>query len=161
MVRNKVNYIILDSQKTGFILAATNAMISLMTDYQLQMVILEPNPTLDFYEIDLNRLVKLKMMYPSIVRENLSPEAEIFRNKYKKINKIFPNQFAIRGFDLVFDTMMRLSQEEDFKSVSENYTTEQIENKFNYTKNSPNTYSNKGIYILNYEPDLTLKQASE
>jgi len=161
LVRNKMNYIILDSQKTGFILAATNAMISLMTDYQLQMVILEPNPTLDFYEIDLNRLVKLKMMYPSIVRENLSPEAELFRNKYKKINKIFPNQFAVRGFDLAFDTMMRLSQEEDFKTVSENYVTEQIENRFNYSKNSLDTYSNKGIYILNYESDLTLKQASE
>ena len=161
LVRNKMNYIILDSQKTGFILAATNAMMSLMTDYQLQMVILEPNPTLDFYEIDLNRLVKLKMMYPSIVRENLSPEAEIFRDKYKKINKIFPNQFAIRGFDLAFDTMLRLSQVEDFKTVSDNFTTEQIENKFNYNINSQNTYSNKGIYILNFESDLTLKQASE
>ena len=161
LVRNKMNYIILDSQKTGFILAATNAMMSLMTDYQLQMVILEPNPTLDFYEIDLNRLVKLKMMYPSIVRENLSPEAEIFRDKYKKINKIFPNQFAIRGFDLAFDTMLRLSQVEDFKTVSDNYSTEQIENKFNYNKNSQNTYSNNGIYILNFESDLTLKQASE
>lgn len=161
LVRNKMNYIILDSQKTGFILAATNAMNTLMTDYQLQLVILEPNPTLDFYEIDLNRLVKLKMMYPSIVRENLSPEAEIFRNKYKKINKIFPNQFAIRGFDLAFDTMMRLSQVEDFKTVSENYATEQIENRFNYSKNSLDTFSNKGIYILNYESDLTLKQASE
>jgi LysM repeat protein len=161
LVRNKMNYIILDSQKTGFILAATNAMISLMNDYQLQLVILEPNPTLDFYEIDLNRLVKLKMMYPSIVRENLSPEAEIFRNKYKKLNKVFPNQFAIRGFDLAFDTMIRLSQEEDFKTVSENYSTEQIENKFYYSKNSLNTYSNKGIYILNYDSDLTLKQASE
>jgi hypothetical protein len=161
LVRNKINFIILESQKTGFILAATNAMISLMPDYQLQMVVLEPNPTLDFYEIDLNRLVKLKLMFPSIVRENLSPEAEIFRNKYKKINKIFPNQFAIRGFDLAFDTMMRLSQEEDFKTVSENYATEQIENKFNYSKNSFDTFSNKGIYILNYESDLTLKQASE
>lgn len=161
LVRNKMNYIILDSQKTGFILAATNAMASLMTDYQLQMVILEPNPTLDFHEIDLNRLVKLKMMYPSIVRENLSAEADIFRNKYKKINKIFPNQFAIRGFDLAFDTMMRLSQQEDFKTVSENYITEQIENRFNYIKNSPENYSNMGIYILNYEPDLTVKQASE
>jgi LysM repeat protein len=161
LVRNKLNYIILDSQKTGFILAATNAMISLMTDYQLQLVVLEPNPTLDFYEIDLNRLVKLKMMYPSIVRENLSPEAEIFRNKYKKINKIFPNQFAIRGFDLSFDTMLRLSQVEDFKTVSDNFTTEQIENKFNYNLNSQNTYSNNGIYILNFESDLTLKQASE
>ena len=161
LVRNKMNYIILDSQKTGFILAATNAMMSLMTDYQLQMVILEPNPTLDFYEIDLNRLVKLKMMYPSIVRENLSPEAEIFRDKYKKINKIFPNQFAIRGFDLAFDTMLRLSQVEDLKTVSDNFSTEQIENKFNYNKNSQNTFINNGIYILNFESDLTLKQASE
>ncbi len=161
LVRNKMNYIILDSQKTGFILAATNAMMSLMTDYQLQMVILEPNPTLDFYEIDLNRLVKLKMMYPSIVRENLSPEAEIFRDKYKKINKIFPNQFAIRGFDLAFDTMLRLSQVEDFKTVSDNFTTEQIENKFNYNLNSQNTFRNNGIYILNFESDLTLKQASK
>jgi LysM repeat protein len=161
LVRNKMNYIILDSQKTGFILAATNAMMSLMTDYQLQMVILEPNPTLDFYEIDLNRLVKLKMTYPSIVRENLSPEAEIFRDKYKKINKIFPNQFAIRGFDLAFDTMLRLSQVEDFKTISDNFTTEQIENKFNYNLNSQNTFRNNGIYILNFESDLTLKQASE
>lgn len=161
LVRNKINYIILDSQKTGFILAATNAMISLMSDYQLQMVILEPNSTLDFYEIDLNRLVKLKLMYPSIVRENLSPEADIFRNKYKKINKIFPNQFAVRGFDLAFDTLMRLSQEEDFKTVSDNYTTEQIENKFNYSKNALDAYSNNGIYILNFDSDLTLKQASE
>lgn len=161
LVRNKMNYIILDSQKTGFILAATNAMMSLMNDYQLQMVIIEPNPTLDFHEIDLNRLVKLKMMYPSIVRENLSPKAEIFRNKYKKINKIFPNQFAIRGFDLAFDSMMRLSQIEDFKTVSENYATEQIENKFNYSKNPLDIYSNKGIYILNYESDLTIKQATE
>jgi hypothetical protein len=123
------------------------------------MVILEPNPTLDFYEIDLNRLLKLKMTYPSIVRENLSPEADIFRNKYKKINKIFPNQFAIRGFDLAFDTMMRLSQEEDFKIVSENYATEQIENKFSYTKNSLESYSNNGIYIVYYDTDLTIKQA--
>ena len=159
LVRNKINYIILDSQKTGFILAATNAMMSLMNDYQLQMVILEPNPTLDFHEIDLNRLVKLKMMYPSIVRENLSPKAEIFRNKYKKINKIFPNQFAIRGFDLAFDTMMRLSQVEDFKTVLENYATEQIENKFSYTKNSSESYSNKGMYIVYYDTDLTIKQA--
>jgi len=100
-------------------------------------------------------------MYPSIVRENLSPEAEIFRNKYKKINKIFPNQFAIRGFDLAFDTMMRLSQVDDFKTVSDNFATEQIENKFNYNQNSQNTYSNKGVYILNFESDLTLKQTSE
>lgn len=158
-VKNRMNYVILDSQKTNVILATTNAMLALMPEYQLQLVILEPNPTLDFDEIDMSRLTKLKMLHPSIVRENLSPEADIFRNNFKKVNKVFPNQFAIRGFDLTFDTLLRLSQDKNFQETSENVATEQIENKFSYTKNSSESYSNKGIYILYYDNDLTTKQA--
>lgn len=158
-VKNRMNYVILDSQKTNVILATTNAMLDLMPEYQVQLVILEPNPTLDFDEIDMSRLTKLKMLHPSIVRENLSPEADIFRNNFKKVNKVFPNQFAIRGFDLTFDTLLRLSQDKNFQETSENVVTEQIENKFSYTKNSSESYSNKGIYILYYDNDLTTKQA--
>lgn len=157
--KNKMNYVILDSQKTGVILATTNAMLALLPEYQVQLVILEANPTLDFDEIDMTRLIKLKMLYPSIVRENLSPEADIFRNNFKKANKIFPNQFAIRGFDLTFDTLLRLSQDKNFQETSENVATEQIENKFSYTKNSSKSFSNKGIYIVYYDNDLTIKQA--
>jgi LysM repeat protein len=158
-VKSKINYVILDSQKTNVILATTNAMLALMPEYQIQLVILEPNPTLDFDEIEMSRLTKLKMLYPSIVRENLSPEADFFRNNFKKTNKVFPNQFAMRGFDLTFDTLLRLSQDKNFQETSENVATEQIENKFNYTKNSSESYSNKGIYIVYYDTDLTIKQA--
>ena len=158
-VKNKMNYVILDSQKTNVILATTNAILALLPEYQVQLVILEANPTLDFDEIDMTRLTKLKMLYPSIVRENLSVEADIFRNDFKKANKVFPNQFAIRGFDLTFDTLLRLSQDKNFQETSENVATEQIENKFSYSKNSSESYSNKGIYILYYDTDLTIKQA--
>ena len=158
-VKNKMNYVILDSQKTNVILATTNAMLALLPEYQVQLVILEANPTLDFDEIDMTRLTKLKMLFPSIVRENLSPEADIFRNNFKKANKVFPNQFAIRGFDLTFDTLLRLSQDKNYQVTSENVATEQIENKFSYIKNSSESYSNKGIYILYYDTDLTIKQA--
>lgn len=158
-VKNKLNYVILDSQKTGVILASTSAMLGLMSEYQIQLVILEANPTLDFDEIDLNRLIKLKMLYPSLVRENDTPEAKLFSAAFKKDNKVFPNQFATRGFDLTFDTMLRLSQDKNFEETIENSATEQIENKFDYIKNSSGGYSNKGIYILNYDADLTVKQA--
>ena len=113
-----MNYVILDSQKTNVILATTNAMLTLMPEYRVQLVILEANPTLDFDEIDMSRLTKLKMLYPSIVRENLSPEADIFRNDFKKANKVFPNQFAIRGFDLTFETLLLLSQDKNFMESS-------------------------------------------
>jgi hypothetical protein len=42
------------------------AMLSAMSNYQVQIVILEPNETLDSDEIKFGSLTKLKLMYPSV-----------------------------------------------------------------------------------------------
>lgn len=157
--KDKMNYIILSSERTGMILGATNAMISAQRNYQVQMVIIEENETLDFEEIPLNRLAKLKMMYPSLSKPNETPEAVQFDMKYKKLNKVLPNQFAIRGFDVTFDTLMRLSQEKSFEETIQSSASEQIENKFDYISNSDSGYTNKGVYILQYEEDLSITEA--
>jgi LysM repeat protein/ABC-type branched-subunit amino acid transport system substrate-binding protein len=157
--KNKMNFVILDSQKTGMILTTTNALIALMADFQIQLVILEPNSTLDFEEIDLTRLTKLKLLYPSITRENETPEASLFEMAYKNKNKIFPNQYATRGFDITFDTILRLSQEKTFQETSIISATEQIENKFDYFKTA-NGFVNRGVFILYYDVDLTIKVAN-
>ena len=159
LVRNKMNYVILDSQKTGVILATTSVLMSLMTEYQIQLVILEPNSTLDFEEIPISRLTKLKMVYPSLIRENETPEAILFKNAYRKKNKIFPNQFATRGFDVTFDTLLRLAQEQSFEETILTTATEQVESKFDYTKENNGGILNKGVYILYYDTDMTIKQA--
>ena len=157
--KNKMNFVILDSQKTGMILTTTNALIALMADFQIQLVILEPNSTLDFEEIDLTRLTKLKLLYPYITRENETPEALVFENAYKNKNKIFPNQYATRGFDITFDTILRLSQDKSFEETSNNSASEQIENKFDYFKTA-NGFVNRGVFILYYDVDLTIKVAN-
>ena len=123
------------------------------------MVIMEPNETLDFEEISLTRLTKLNLLYPSLSRPNETDEANQFDAKYKKINKITPNQYAIRGFDITFDTLIRLSQERTFEETVQKSSSEQIENKFDYVENTTYGYSNKGIYILYYDTDLTIKEA--
>jgi hypothetical protein len=74
------------------------AMLSSMSAYEVQLVILEPNETLDTDEIKLN-LTKLKLMYPSITNDYVSRKA-IFEKKYRKINNIFPSDYATRGFDM-------------------------------------------------------------
>jgi hypothetical protein len=38
--------------------------------------------------------------------------------------------------------------------------TEQVENKFEYVPNPDGGYTNKGIYILYYDTDLTIKEAN-
>lgn len=157
--KDKLNYVVLASESTGMILATTSAMLAAQKEYQVQLVILEPNETLDFEEISLTRLTKLKLLYPSLSRPNESIEANQFDVKYKKLNKILPNQYAIRGFDLVFDTLVRLSQDKTFEETILATSSEQIENKFDYVANTTFGYSNNGIYILYYDTDLTIKQA--
>lgn len=158
-IKNKMNYVVLVSEKTGTILTVTNAMQAAVKDYQMQLVILEPNESLDYEEIDLKRLTKLKMTYPSASKDNDSAEASQFDIAFKKKNKIFPNQYAVRGFDLTFDTLLRLSQNKTFEQSMNEDATEQIESKFDYAKKLSGGYANNGIYILYYDEDLTIKQA--
>jgi LysM repeat protein len=157
--KDKLNYVVLASESTGMILATTNAMLAAQKDYQVQLVILEQNDTFDFEEISLTRLTKLKLLYPSLSRPNESDEANQFDVKYKKVNKIIPNQYAIRGFDLMFDTLLRLSQDNTFEETIQSSPSEQIENKFDYVQNATYGYTNNGIYILYYDTDLTIKEA--
>ena len=158
LVLDRTNYVILDSERTGMILSSTNVLLNEMSTYKIQLAILEPNETLNFEEISMKRLTILKMMYPSLIRENTSSLATSFESNYKKKNNIFPSSYAIRGFDVTFDTMLRLSQVKSFAASAKDDKTEQIESKFNYIMGN-GEFVNQGIYILHYDEDLTVKEA--
>jgi len=159
-VTDKTNYVVMETANTGMIKSTMAAMMSVMAKYQVQLVILEPNETLDTDEINFENLTKLHLMYPSITRENESPEAKIFEKEYRKDNKISPSTYATRGFDVAFDTMMRLSQDKSYQETADSIATEQVDNKFEYYKKADGGYTNKGIYILYYDTDLTIKEAN-
>lgn len=159
LVKGMMNYVIFDSEKTRMVLNTLNTLISLQQQYQVQLAILEKNNTLDFEEVPLKKLAQLKMLYPSLSRDNETVEGAIFEKKYKEINKVFPNVYATRGFDVTFDTMLRLSQEKTFMETIEGASTEYIENKFDYETQPTGAHINKGVYILHYETDLSVKEA--
>lgn len=110
-------------------------------------------------EVKSEMLAKLNLHYPSAIRENNSDETSSFFKEYKKKNNIFPNQYAIRGFDVTFDVLLRLSQKDDFEKTAKNIASEQIESKFIYTKSPNGGFYNSGVYILYYDQDLTIKEA--
>ncbi|MFE3866750.1 LysM peptidoglycan-binding domain-containing protein [Flavobacterium sp. LS2P90] len=158
-VKDKINYVVMETGNTSMIKATIATMMNAMATYKVQLVILEPNETLDTDEINFVNLTKLKLMYPSMTRDNESAEALQFENSFKKINKIFPSTFATRGFDITFDTMMRLSQGKTYQEMADATATEQVDNKFEYYKKPDGGYTNKGVYILYYDTDLTIKEA--
>jgi len=158
MVKDKTNYVILESEKTGMVLSTCNILVSASSEYPVQLVTLEKNETLDFEEIPLSKLTKLKLLYPSVSRDNETSQAAIFAKVFKKKNNIFPNRFATRGFDVTFDVILRLFQDGGYKESVNEKASEQIESKFNYV-NLDGGYYNKGVYLLYYDEDLTLKEA--
>ena len=160
LVAGKTNYVIMETEKTNLILSITTNLLAQLKQYDIKLVILGENEALDFEEIQLSRLTKLKMHYPSATRVNNSMPAELFDVQYKRKNKVVPNTFAIRGFDVTFDTLLRVMQDKPFAETATETLSEQIETRFNYQAHPEGGFVNKGGYILYYDNDLTIKQAN-
>lgn len=152
--KGKKNFVILDSDKIMQVLSVVNNLLKLKKEFDIQLVVLERNDALEFDEIPSKNLAALQMLYPSAIRENESTGALNFAKAFRKDNKVQPNQYATRGFDVTFDAILRMCQEEGFIQSTESQISEQIESQFNYTKNN-----NCGVYMMYYNSDLTIKQA--
>ncbi|POS02474.1 amino acid/amide ABC transporter substrate-binding protein (HAAT family) [Flavobacterium croceum DSM 17960] len=160
LVKGKMNYVIMESEKTGTINLILNTLIAAQKEYQVNLVILEENETLNFEEIQLSKLTKLKMTYPSINRDNDLRDAQLFERYYKKKNNTLPSAYATRGFDLTFDTLLRLSQNTEFSNNAVSIATQYVENKFDYAPKVSGGFLNEGVHILYYDTDLTIKTAN-
>lgn len=160
LMPNRMNYVVMETGNTAMIKATIKAMIDSQKTCQVQLVILEPNSTLDTDEISFDNLVKLKLMYPSVTRESDEQAVLIFEKQYRLKNKANPTTYATRGFDVTFDTMMRLAQGKTFQETADMITTQQVDNKFQYYRKEDGGHANKGVYILYYDSDLTLKVAN-
>ncbi|MBL0737058.1 LysM peptidoglycan-binding domain-containing protein [Flavobacterium sp. GN10] len=160
LIPNRMNYVVMETGNTAMVKATIKALLDSQKTCQVQLVILEPNSTLDTDEISFDNLVKLKLMYPSVTRESDEQPVLIYEKQYRLKNKANPTTYATRGFDVTFDTMMRLVQGKTFQETADLMTTQQVDNKFQYYRKEDGGHANKGVYILYYDSDLTLKVAN-
>ena len=158
LVKDKTNYVILETESLTTITNTTKILTDALVDYPIQLVVLEKNDKLDHEEIPLARLTKLKLLYPSVTDESQNAKSDLFVKIFREKNGYSPNEYATRGFDVTFDTILRLFQPEEFGEVMSSKASEQVENKFAYTEDKGGNY-NTGVYILQYNEDLTTKIA--
>ena len=112
-----------------------------------------------FDRINNNKLAKLGFTFTSdTFYEESSPEIQLFNQQYFNQNHVYPSYYATKGFDIVFDVGMRLASGNKLKQTFKNGTSYRLESKFDYTKDLFKTTSNKGIYILEYNSDMTISR---
>ena len=98
------------------------------------------------------------MIYPSYTSVYNSVKLDkLNKNNTQKGNGEYNQNFLI-GFDMVFDTLLRLSQSKDFETCAKEDVTEYLKLKFEYKKNEMGTYVNNGFYILQHDTDEKIKE---
>lgn len=158
LVSDKKNFVILDSEKASQVMRVTNNLAKLKEEFDIQLVVFEVYDTFDYEEIKMKNLTDLHMLYPSATMEPTTIEQKVAYEKLLKANDLEPNYFVAKGFDVTFDTLLRICQAENYQETVENFATEGVENGFNYV-NENGTWVNKKVFIQYYDTDYTIKTA--
>ncbi len=117
------------------------------------------NKGVAYNKVDNNKLADLGFTYISdnFINEN-DEITKIFNKKYKAKNNALPTPYAIKGFDVTYDILIRLASGNKLKKTFKEGTSVRIANKFDYKTKLFGSTSNKGLFIVKYNKDLSLSR---
>ena len=125
---------------------------------RLRLFAVKKSKAFDYNDVSNIHLANLNFTYPSVNKhynyEMLSPFLVSYKYKYG----VMPNKYAIRGFDVTYDILLRLANAEVFEeALATDIYTEYVENKFQYVFDPKKGYKNQVFYIMKYNNDLQLE----
>lgn len=156
--KNKLNYIVLDSEKTIVLLNTTTALMGKLSDYTIQLVMLKSSLLPEDEEVSAMRYRILKLIFPAIIDPQNKKDINNFEKNYEDIFDAKPSRHAILGFDVTLDILLRISQNASFEDTINTIISEQPHLKFEYKKISDRNYSNTGVYLMQYNSNEGMEE---
>ncbi len=121
---------------------------------KLRMFTTNRNNAFENDVISVSHLSNLNFTYPSVYRE-VGNNSFVKRYQQRFDNK--PDRWAVRGFDITYDLLLKLAYKNNLINVSGIIgETEYNGNKFSYENNGSKGYYNQAAYIMSYQ-DMRLK----
>ena len=155
--KGQPNAVIIDSSDPNVYLGVTNLLLTKLNDYQMQLAVLDGAYIPDETLVSTKRYRILKMLYPAKTPLIVSNSEAKFLRSYSKRYGAQANEEAINGFDVIFDSALRLAQNEELTNTFDNSITKQFNLKFQYKPGS-NGYENHGVYLYQYDPQVGIKE---
>ena len=154
-----VNYVFLETTNEGFVSNVSSILNGLVTDdIKIILTTSSKNRAFDGINISNKHLSNLNFLFASNHRFIETQNQDSFFKKYEATYGVNPNKFAVRGFDITYDLLLRLAVGDSiYYTISNNVQTEYVENKFRYSlPNSETGSNNQSGYLLQYD-DLKIK----
>lgn len=155
---SKENVVILQSNDISYVSLAVRLLHNALkvkknnAAPKIRLAAIERGSVFDSNSLSNNQLSDLHFTYPTV--NKYSDGSDTFSSRYLKTYGILPSKYAIRGFDLTMDTILRLGVAGSLESANSKIgETSFLENKFAYLKNSykGGGYENQGVYIVEYD----------
>lgn len=149
------NWIVLESENPVLVSSVVNVLAAMPSGYKVRLFTLNKSDAYEWHEVSNTRLAKLNFTFPSVNRTAVNDAPEPFLISYKNKYGVMPNRYAIRGFDVTYDVLLRLASEKNiYNAILPENETVYIENKFRYEKTEDNGYCNQAAYILKLNNEL-------
>jgi len=153
--KTRENWVILESTDPVIISNVVGLLNGMPETHQIRLFTTDKNDSYDFDDISNMHLANLSFTFPSNRKSYDYTDKNAFLVSYKNKYGVLPNRFAVRGFDVTYDVLLRLAAEGNVYDASDDdFETEYIENKFRYQKKMFSGYRNQALYILKYNKDL-------
>ena len=126
-------------------------------NYTVKVFAFEKGKT--FAKVDNNKLAQLGFVYVTDTFVNeASIAATTFNKQYLTKNKAFPSYYATRGFDVMYDVIVRLASGKNLYDTYKEGVSYRLESKFDFQKKRFSITENNGLFLLEYNSDLSLKR---
>lgn len=157
--KTKENWIILESDNPVLVSNVVGLLNGMPSSYNLRLFTFDKNDAYDYNDVSNLHLAKLNFTFPSVNKSYNHNDKNAFLISYKNEYGVLPNKYAVRGFDVTYDVLLRLAIAKDiYDSMDSDYETEYIENKFRYTKRFLSGYENEAVYLVKYNNDLLFEE---
>lgn len=149
------NWVVMAANDNIIIEDAVNSIMSLPDSLSTKLFAFDKNKAFD--KIDNFKLAKLGFTYVSDqFVEQHSTSTQLFDQQYQAKNNTLPSFYATKGFDITYDIVTRLASGKELSTTFSEGASYRIESKFDYHLNKGKATENKGVFIVKYNPDLTL-----
>ena len=155
------NIVIIEAAEVGLVATATSILDTKVKNHKITLFTTTSKKAFDNPAIANRYKAKLNFHFPSGTKELTFEKGAVFVKKYKKKYGKLPSRYALRGYDLTMDVLLRQAVSTTFETATKTIgETTYLENKFNYYRSATGGYVNKAMYILRYTPELTIEEAS-
>ncbi|TMU55984.1 LysM peptidoglycan-binding domain-containing protein [Flagellimonas algicola] len=153
----KENWVFLETDQANMVSSVSSILNSANTEeISVRMFTTNFNSAFENDAVSVTHLSNLKFTYPSFYRKAANDSfTRAYRQKYRGLQ---PDRYAVRGFDVTFDLLLKLAHKNNLFETSKIVgLTEYTGNSFNYFNEYASGFYNRAAYLMEYD-SLQIKE---